>query len=193
MAMQISSVSESQKMRKNENKIRPSRSIRTPLLVSSFFYPLIFALPSTMARVAHSRRRKGMAPLLYANVRRRLESRSKEQRRTAALIGHMRTAALSEDLSLELTRQLEIVADLANKHNVKQAKIKKELMHHRRSRKSAVNLWNVHFHAVGEEVNGGMWYYSCISYFLLIYYCLSPSERPKKVQGRGLGNNKGLL
>lgn len=109
-----------------------------------------------MARVAHTNRRKGMAPLLYAKIRRRLETRSKEQRRTSALLGHMRKAALSEDVKLELTRQLETVADLANKHNVKQEKVKKLLMHHRRSRKSSVNLWNVHFHAVGEEVNGGM-------------------------------------
>lgn len=122
-----------------------------------FFYPLIVGVSSTMARVAQSRRRKTMAPLLYAKVRRRLESRTKEQRRAASLLGHMRSAALSTDVKQELTRQLETVSDLSNKHNVAPEKVKKLLMHHRRSRTSKVNPWNVHFHAVGEKVNGGMW------------------------------------
>lgn len=101
------------------------------------------------------RARRGLQPLLHAKVRRRHEERSKEQRQAAAIKGHKRKEALSKDVQLELGRQLDVVADLANKHDVAPDKVKKLLMHYRRSTKAAtVNYWNIHFHAVSMKVNG---------------------------------------
>lgn len=112
-----------------------------------------------MARIPRARRQSGYGPLLYAKVRRRMEKRTKAQRRTAAVLGHMRVAALSKSVKVELTRQLEVVEDLAREHNVATAKVKNLLYHHRRERVCSVNPWNVHYHLVGVKLNGGMWNY----------------------------------
>lgn len=110
-------------------------------------------------RTRRGRHGGGISPV-YATVRRRIETRTKEERRTAAITGFERKQALAVDMKTELVRQLDVIEDLANKHAVQQDKVRKLLMHFRRKRTNGVNTWNVHLNATARQINSRKSFFS---------------------------------
>lgn len=100
----------------------------------------------------HRRRSGGISPI-YADIRRRNEKRSKEERSEAAKTGLAVEGTLVLDIETELVRQTDAIEELASKYKVQHSKIRDLLLHHRCKRKYSVNPWNAVLHEVRKEIN----------------------------------------
>lgn len=99
------------------------------------------------------RRRSGGISPIYADIRRRKEKRSKEERSEAAKTGLALKGALNLDIKSELVRQTDAIEELASKYKVQHSKIRGLLLHYRRQKKYSVNPWNAVLHEVRKEIN----------------------------------------